>query len=270
MALPRLQGVELNDDPRAPALLRETIIETLSLALRIGGMMEKLVPTLEDALARTGATELLDLCGGAGGPAAILSDAFAARGRRVPIVITDLQPHVGEWEALAARHPGVDFAPEPVDATRIPEGLTRSADGRPRLRVVLNALHHFPPPLARGILEDAHRAGAPIVVCELFDRNPLQFLSFAPAGLAAAALLPLRTRRNRAGKVLLHWLTPVAVLAGGYDGLLSTMRMHTDADLLDMTRDLTDFDWRPAGFAYAPLGRGRTFTGTPRRSAGAT
>ena len=49
--LPRLQLFEFNDHGRTPAPLRDTIVETLSRALRWGHMLEGLVAPLREFLA---------------------------------------------------------------------------------------------------------------------------------------------------------------------------------------------------------------------------
>jgi hypothetical protein len=135
---------ELNDEPWAPAPLRDAIIETLSLALRLGGAMRGVVEPLSGFVAASGADEILDLCAGAGGPAQVLAHELGARlGAAAPrIVLTDLYPRVEAWSAVRDGARGlVDFVPEPVDATHIPAAVARSrgGDGPPRARIVLNA-----------------------------------------------------------------------------------------------------------------------------------
>lgn len=263
---------ELNDEPWAPAPLRDAIIETLSLALRLGGAMRGVVEPLRDFVAASGADEILDLCAGAGGPAQVLAHELGARlGAAAPrIVLTDLYPRVEAWSAVRDGAGGlVDFVPEPVDATHIPAAVARSreGDGPPRARIVLNAFHHFEPRLARSILEDAVRSGAGIFVQELFERSPLQFLSFAPAGLAALALHPLVTKRDRAAKIALGWLTPISLLAGAWDGFVSTLRMYDEADLRAMVAPFGDgYTWTWGRFDYPVRGKGWYFHGVPRSS----
>jgi len=84
----------------------------------------------------------------------------------------------------------IDLVAEPADATRIPADLARG-----RARTIVNAFHHFPPPLAAAILADAVRGSAGIFVSEAFDRTPLGLRACAPVGLAALVATPLLTRR---------------------------------------------------------------------------
>jgi hypothetical protein len=257
LQLPRLQLFEFNDLSATPAPLRETIVETLSRALAWGRMMRGLVAPLREFLAAAGTDRVLDLCAGAGGPASILRGEFTRAGLEPPrFTMTDLFPRVDAWAPLAAH--GLDYVEEPVDATAIPPSL-----GAGRARTVINAFHHFPPGLATAIIADAVRSSRGLFISEAFARNPLGFATFGPAGLPALLANPLLARRDRAWKALLTWATPIALAAGLWDGLVSTLRMYTEDELRAMTEAAPGFTWR-FGTYDAPFGaRGTYFWGVP-------
>ncbi len=262
MALPRLQLFEFNDLAATPAPLRDTIVEALSRALAWGRMLESLVAPLRQFLDDADSNEILDLCAGAAGPAEILAGELERASDRPPrIVLTDLFPRLEAWEAARAAHPStIEYVAEPVDATAIPAELARG-----RVRTVINAFHHFPPPLATAILADAVASSRGIFISEAFGRNPLEFLSFGPAGLAALAATPLLSRKDRAAKALYTWLTPVSLLAGVWDGLVSTMRIYTEEDLRAMVAPFgSHWRWESGTYDYWPRGRGHYFYGVPR------
>jgi hypothetical protein len=260
MPLPRLQLFEFNDLAAAPAALRDTIVETLSRALSWGRMLEGLVEPVRRFLDAAGTTEVLDLCAGAGGPAAILAGELDRAGVPFHCTLTDLFPRVEDWEAVRADHRArVDFVAEPVDATAIPPALAAG-----RARTVINAFHHFSPPLATAILRDAVASSRGIFVSEAFGRNPLEFLQFAPAGLPALAAAPVLTRRDRAAKALFTWVTPLALLAGTWDGIVSTLRIYEEADIRRMVAPFGGhWRWEFGTYAYWPRGRGHWFYGVP-------
>jgi hypothetical protein len=261
---PRLQLFEVNDSRWAPGPLRDALVESLSRTLRWGGMLRGLVGPFREFLARSGATEVLDLCSGAGGPARILVDELERAGATPPrFVLTDLHPQVEAWRAARAEHPGViDFEPGPVDATRIPDGVARG-----RARVVINAFHHFPPATAGALLADAVAGATGVFIAETFDRNPLRFLTFGPAGLPALAADPILAARDRAARALLAWLTPIALAASAWDGVVSTLRVYTEAELRELAAPHADrWSWEHRTFGYVPFGRGYCFFGTPRRA----
>ena len=261
-SLPRLHAFEFNDSSWAPESLRETIVESLSRALRWGRMLRNLVVPFQEFVARSGATEVLDLCAGAAGPARILVEEIVRTGGTPPhIVLTDLYPHLEEWEEVRAALPdSISFVAEPVDATRIPADIARG-----RVRTIINAFHHFPPELARAILADGVAGSEGVFISEHFARNPLQFASTGPAGLVALLANPLLSPRSRGQKALITWVTPIALACGIWDGLVSTMRVYTEEELRAMVAPLGDrFEWHYRRYTYWPLGEGYCFFSVPR------
>jgi hypothetical protein len=255
----RLQLFEFNDAPWAPVAVKELIIEALSRTLRWGRVLDPLAEPFRAFLDDTGQNEVLDLCAGAGGPATILAIALERTGRAPRFLLTDLQPHPEEWARLRSEHPGiVDFVLEPVDATAIPEGL---GAGRPRL--IINALHHFPPELAGTILRGACAGSPGIFIAEGFVRNPLRFAPFAVTGVPALLATPLFTPRRRIEKALLA--IPTLALAA-WDGLVSTLRVYTEEELRAMVAPLgDDYRWTYGNYQFPYGGLGYYFYGARAR-----
>jgi len=261
MPLPRVHAFEVNDTAAAPAALRETIVETLSRALAWGRMLRGLVDPFRDFLAAAGSDDVLDLCAGAGGPAAILRAELARSGAAPTFTLTDLFPRPDAWAPLVADAGGeLATVDHPVDATRIPAEL-----GAGRVRTVINAFHHFPPALAAAIVADAVRSSRGLFISESFERNPLGFAAFAPTGLAALVANPLLARKDRLVKALLTWATPIALLAGTWDGLVSTLRVYTEDDLRAMADAAPGFRWTYGTYEMPFGGRGVYFWGVPAR-----
>jgi hypothetical protein len=258
MTLSRRHLFELNDSPWAPPALREAIIEALSRTLAWGRVLEGLAGPFRQFLHRSGAREVLDLCAGAGGPAAILAAELAKSGRAPRILLTDLQPHPEAWAALRDAHPGViDFIAEPVNATHIPAWI-----GPGRARVIINSFHHFPPALAASILRGACRGAPGVFIAEGFERNPLGLLPFALTGVPALLATPIFTPRRRLQKMLLVWATPVALAASAWDGLVSTLRVYTEEELREMVAPFgDDFEWTYGTWDFPGGGRGYYFYG---------
>lgn len=260
--LPRLQLFEFNDLPWVPAAVRDTVVESLSRTLRWGRMLDGLVGPFDAFLTAAGTREVLEIGSGGGGPASILAQAFARRGASVPhFVLTDLHPRPEAWAAAKEAMPdAIDFEPSSVDATKTPEALARG-----RARSIVNVLHHFPPSLAAAILEDAVRGSRGVFVSEGFERNPLQFVNFAPAGLAALALNPLLSPRDRLAKAALTYLTPLGLGISVWDGLVSTLRVYSEDELRAMVAPFGGhWDWHYGTYQYPPRGSGYYFYGVPR------
>ncbi len=260
MSIARFQLFEFNDLADAPASLRDSIVESLGRTLRWGRVFDRLTAPFETFLAEAGTRDVLDIASGSGDPAAILVAAIRKQGGVPPhFHLTDLHPRVEAWEAVRASAPDdIDFVRGPVDATAVPDELARG-----RARVVLNALHHLPPTLAQEVLLDGIRRGAGVFIAEGFERNPLGFLPLWLPGGAALLANPLLTKKSRLEKVALTWLTPAVVLAGLWDGFVSTLRVYTEAELREMVAPVaSSTNWTYGTFDYPFGGRGYFFYGT--------
>ncbi len=259
MALPRLQLFEFNDAAWAPAVLRDTLVEALSRAIRWGSLMDGLVAPLARCLDAAGTSKVLDLAAGAGGPAAILSEAMAKRGHDVHFLMSDLFPNVAQWEALRSER--LDFVREPVDATNISPTL-----GEGRVRVIINALHHFPPELARQALRGACENAPGVFIAEGLVRNPLSFAAMAPVGLAALMATPVLAKDRHLSRALISWLSPVALAAAAWDGTVSSMRSYEPSELQEMVAGLEGWTWTSGQYAHSRgFGTGSWFSGTRAR-----
>jgi hypothetical protein len=259
MPLPRLHLFELNDSAWAPEALRETIVESLSRPLAWGGILRGVAPAFAEFLDRTDAREVLDLCAGAGAPAAILAEELRRMNRTPPrFLMTDIQPHVESWQRLARAHTDcIDWIAEPVDASRIPDAIAKG-----RARVIINALHHFRPELAGAILRDAALSSRGVFVAEGFERGPLGFAPFALAGIPSLLANPILAPHHKLIKALMTWFSPVALGASIWDGVVSTMRVYTESELREMVAS-TPFTWTYGTYDFFPSGRGYYFWGAP-------
>ena len=263
MALRRYHLFEFNDSSWAPRALRDIVIESFSRTLLWGHLLAGLVAPFEEFLQRAGVGEVLDVCSGAAGPARILISELRRAGRKPPhFVLTDLQPQVEAWDRARAQFPDeIDYIPRPVDATNIPPDI---AGGR--ARVIINSFHHFPPELAQSILRDAVASSAGVFIAEPWERNPLRFATFIPIGVAALAVNPFLSGRDRLKKALLTFLSPAVVAVAAWDGLVSTVRVYSREELEAMVAPLGDeFVWTWGYHEYSIGGRGYYFYGVPRR-----
>lgn len=260
MQLPRLHGFEFNDDPRVPESLRDTVVETLGNTLDWGNIIQGLVPGFLEFWTNANQLEILDLCSGAGTPARILLEELKTGGHVPPrFHLTDLFPNTQQWAPLCNQYKQLNFVSEPVDATDIAADLSKD-----KARVIINAFHHFPPNLARGILNDAIRQRSPIFIAEGFERNPMQFLNFAPTGLIALYLNPFLTQSKKLEKALWTWPLPIAAMVSAWDGFASTMRVYSETELREMVAGSeNEFEWTYGTYPYPPMGTGYYFYGTP-------
>ncbi|HEV8264698.1 MAG TPA: hypothetical protein VGQ06_07090 [Gemmatimonadales bacterium] len=221
----RLHLFEIHDQTWCPSSLRDALTDFLGFALRLGRSYGPIVPRLRAAVADTGATRIVDLCSGAGGPWPALRHHVP-----VPVLLTDKYPN----RPAAAARP-IPFHPVPVDATAVPPELRG-------FRTLFTSFHHFPPREARAILADAVRRGEGIGVFEVARRAPLDILLIALTWLAVLVLVPF-VRPFRWSRLLWTYLPPVLPLVGTFDGIVSCLRAYTPAELAELLQGLDSFAW---------------------------
>ena len=234
----RRQLVELEDLPWFPAILRDGGTAFLETAERMSGHAKLLAPTLARALRATGATRIIDLCSGGGGPVRSVSDALVAEGLDIPVQLSDRYPNLAAFAHAAEGSGGrISGRAEPLDATAVPDDVRG-------FRTIFNAFHHFPPDLARSILADAVRKRQPIGVFEIVSREPLMLLALLMTPLSVTLSMPL-WRPFRWPWVLWTWLIPIMQPFVLWDGLVSWLRIYSPDELRELVAsiDAPDWDW---------------------------
>ncbi|WP_394613079.1 hypothetical protein JNUCC0626_24330 [Lentzea sp. JNUCC 0626] len=256
-SLPRLDFVELHDLDGTPPVLRTLHTESITTIYRLTDAAREYARPLALAL-RSGADHrIVDLCAGSGGPVPLIQRRLHAQGVHTQVTLTDLVPNVPAFDRVAAtnrrRLPdpccSVDHVPTPVDATDCRVEGTRTIYG---------AFHHFPPPLATRMLQNAVDARQPIVVVDT-KRSWLYVLVF-PFFLTLTVLLTAPFQRNPLPRYLLRlaltYVVPVLPFMMFWDSVVSFLRMYGRAELRRMVDGLTDtgtFTWT--------IGVERGFTG---------
>jgi hypothetical protein len=266
MPLPRARLFEFNDSSWSPPSLRDFVVESVTRSLDWSRATSGLVAPFEEFVAAAGAREVLELGAGAGGPSRALIREIR-RAERVPprFILTDIFPSPA-WADICAQHPDdLAFEAAPVDATHIPPAVAAG-----RARIVVNALHHFPPEFAQKLFGDAVASSRGIFIAEPFPRNPLMLLPLMIFALVSFVATPFLASRQRLKKFL--WLlTMLGPLAALWDGLVSTLRVYDEAELRAMVAPLGDgFVWRYGRHRVGWLGRGYYFWGVPRDATSAS
>jgi hypothetical protein len=150
----------------AAAVLRSLTPTFLEAAFRVLGSYQVAVRPLAEALRATGSKRLLDLGSGGAGPLPQLLDGLAQHeGLHVQATLTDKFPNLAALAGAVQRDPErLSFLSESIDATQVPSQQTG-------LRTMFQLLHHFPPPLARAILQDAVDKQQGIAIFEVTQRR---------------------------------------------------------------------------------------------------
>lgn len=220
----RIQFFEVGDLVWCPTVVRDAITDYLHHAQNAFQPYLAIVPLLQRAIERTGATHIVDLCSGAAGSWLQLLPALRAAGSDIGVQMTDKYVNHAALTHACAQLPGtLTYFPQPVDAMAMPE----SFDG---FRTVFSAFHHFPPEQACEILADAVRHGQGIGIFEFTHRSYLG-LRRATAILPFVFLWAARIRPFRWSRLLLTWLFPIMPPIVLFESLVSSLRTYTPDEL---------------------------------------
>ncbi len=246
--IPRMHLIEFHEQEWCPPVLRHgmrAVLQQISCTLPA---YEAVVDELLDAMDRTGTTQVLDLCAGAGGPWVRLAPAVKDDPRIEQVRLTDIFPDMEAMRAMQ-RQTGDLVQPwaDSVDALDVPDDM-------PGFRTLFNAFHHFEPKRAREILASAVEANQGIGIFELTERRiPASLFVSTAAVPLALGLLPL-VRPFRWLYPVFTYLFPLIPAILALDGIVSCLRSYHPDELIKMAREVgPEYEWK-AGRVRAPGG----------------
>ena len=254
----RLHLFEVEDQPWCPEFLRTAITDFLRTLMEWFAPYAVAASLLARALARTGDTEIVDLCSGGGGPwRDLLARIPAAGGPAVRVRLSDRYPNHEAFARLDRLSGGrLTAEPEAVDATAVPARLGG-------FRTLFTALHHFPPDRARAILADAVRQRRGIGVFEITRRSPLGLAGMLFLPVLALVVTPF-IRPFRWDRLFWTYLVPVVPLVVWFEGTVSCLRTYTPGELRQLVAPFEDYHWEVGTVRGPPLITHMTYLiGTP-------
>jgi hypothetical protein len=206
-------------------------------------------PHIARLMRETGETHILDLCAGGGGPTLCIVQLLREQyGLPVTVQLTDLFPNRTVLERInSAGVPGVCYLEEPVDATAVSGALGG-------IRTMFAGFHHMPAAAARAILADVFHKRRPLCVFEGTDNSAWAVLChLIGIPLITWGVTPF-TRPRTLDRLLLTYALPVVPALVTWDGMASSRRTYSVAELRAMTADLQadDYGW-DIGYLHHPL-----------------
>lgn len=239
----RLHLFEWEDQPWLPSVLRDFLTDHLWLWLssdQAGALHRTIAEILKPALERLQTHEIVDLCSGGGGPLLPVRQLLRTEmGVDATITLTDLYPNVAAFRRAQALSNGrVRACFEPVSAFDVPAPLKG-------LRTLFTAFHHFRPADARRVLQDAVAKGQGIAILEPFERSLGIACLLGLAGIIRGLTLTPRLGRMTPGRFALTYLLPIAPAIVAWDGVVSSLRSYTVAELRSLASSVS-----PAGFTW--------------------
>ena len=238
MARPRL--FEFEDLAWFPKSIRDLGTDLLRFMWEVGKVYRPIVPRLRDALIKTGSQEIVDVGSGGGGPVVAIFPELIKSGLPARITLTDKFPNLGAFQYAKQRtNGGIDFIERSVDATAMPPDLKV-------LRTMFANLHHFPPELVRGILQDAVRQRCPIGIFDFaaFPSPPPPAVFLVDTPISVLLATPF-VRPFRWSRLFWTYVIPIVPLIFPLDGILSGLRLYSVRELRGIVESLpaNDYVW---------------------------
>ncbi|MGJ5815837.1 hypothetical protein [Paludibaculum fermentans] len=202
--------------------------EALQAVWEMTNAYQPIAPLLREALAAAGATHVLDLCSGAGGPWIQLSRHMRdSHCFPVTVCLTDKHPNLDAFARASLNSDArINFHPKPVNAARVPAGLTG-------FRTIFSSAHHLSADELRNVLANALAGRTGIAIfeasqCEL--RTLLSVLCVPLLGLLATP----RIRPFRWSRLFWTYLIPIVPFTLLFDGWMSCLRSYSREDFEDL------------------------------------
>jgi hypothetical protein len=244
--MPRVQFLELHEQPWFPSSIRDEITDALQFGLNLSKAYAPIAPLLQGVLDSAGSCSVVDMCSGGGGPWLELSRNLQSRklqggapGLQIShIWLTDKYPNLRALEnAGAASENRITYYPHPVDAMKVPSELKG-------FRTMFTSFHHFSPEEARAILQNAADAGEGIGIFEITRRAPLTIGLMFPWALMPLVCTPW-IRPFRWSRLLWTYLIPIIPLVFLFDGVVSCLRTYRPQELREIVDKLRagEYQW---------------------------
>jgi len=244
----RLHLFEIEDQSWCPRVLRDALTDYLQFVMDRFTPYAPAAPLLAQALDRSGASRVVDLCSGGGGPWVDLLRRLRAQGRMaLRVQVTDYYPNRAAFARLRdLSGDAIVGVFERVDATDVPPHLAG-------FLTMFTALHHFQPVVARRILEGAVRQRRGIAVFEITRRSPIDMVGMPFFALGVLLFTPF-IRPFRWSRLLWTYVIPLVPLLAWWDATVSCLRTYTPDELREMVAHLwaDDYTW-DVGVVRVPL-----------------
>ncbi|NDK55215.1 class I SAM-dependent methyltransferase [Pontibacter fetidus] len=259
----RLQLFELEDQRWFPHVIRQGMLDFLRFMISKLGAYEAAVPLLQELLIKTNQTHITDLCSGAGGGIETIQQALSRQmSEQIKITLSDLYPNIAAYQYLQQQTNGsIDFKPEPVDATAVPESITG-------VRTIFSSFHHFPPTIAQRILQDAATKRTAIGIFEGAKKSWLEMLLLWFLFPVVILVVTPFIKPFKFSRLFFTYIIPLIPVGIIWDGTVSLLRIYTPEHLQRMLQNINapNYTWRTGRAGNKPGKHVIYLIGYPRYS----
>ncbi len=260
----RIQFFEIEDQHWLPPSIRNGITDFLQFAVERGDLYKSFASRLSSALGRSGDTQIIDLCSGAGGPMkSLLKHIPEFNNGRIKVHLTDYYPNLPALSALARAVPAsFTYSENAVSALNVPSSLTG-------FRTLFSSFHHFNERDATRILQDAVEKKRGIAIAESTQRHALLLAYMLLTPFLVLLTSPFQ-RPFRWSRLFWTYVLPIVPLAVAFDGIVSCLRTYTPEELLKMVQGVAgneNYEWQAGVERIGALPIGVTYLiGLPKKT----
>jgi hypothetical protein len=222
----RFHLFEFEDLAWFPKLWRDMMTDILQIIMRDFKIYDPAASLIQKLIAQVQDSRIVDLCSGGSGPWLKLHELMEADGHQPHLLLTDKYPNIETFEYVMRQSAGkINYYPHSVDALDIPSKL----EG---IRTFFNAFHHFRPPVARRILQNAIDNRAPIAIFENTERQwfNLIIMFFLTPFFVWFLTTPF-IRPFKLSRVFWTYIIPIVPIALTWDNLVSHTRTYSPDEL---------------------------------------
>ncbi len=224
----RIHLIELEDENWFPTTLRDFITDIMKWGAVKIQTYASVAPLLNRVMEHMNTDRIIDLCSGASGPWGQLLQSSTRNQFTASVTLTDKHPNIPAFEQMAAESNGkIEYIEGSIDATDIPPHLKG-------VRTLFSSFHHFKPPFAKAILQNAVDQKDAICVFEQTERT---FKRLLASVTISPIFVLMNTRYFRPVSLLrnvLTYIVPIIPLLAAWDGFVSNLRTYSLEELEEM------------------------------------
>ncbi len=167
----RFQLFEFTDLSWWPKILRNLLTDFLEHLLTTTKPFAPKISLLSEVMESTQQTQFVDLCSGSGGPwLSLIEELRDKSGKDISVLLTDKFPSSKTGDKFLSM-PGINCFPHSVDALAVPNELNG-------IRTLFNGFHHFPPDVAKQVIQNTVQHNQSIIIFEILNRSWFDFFYF--------------------------------------------------------------------------------------------
>ncbi|PZR07470.1 MAG: hypothetical protein DI539_23665 [Flavobacterium psychrophilum] len=226
----RIHLFEVEDKKWFPSFLRDYMTDFLQFFANKMGILNPVVPIIEQALRKSNSTTIIDLGSGGGGALIGLNRDLKNRIPELKIVLTDYFPNIDAFERIKRTTDNIIYDARSVDARNVPENLKG-------LRTLFLAFHHFKPDDAKLILQNAVTSGSSIAIFEASERSALSILAMLFSPISVLLTTPF-IRPFKVGRIFFAYIVPIVPLFVCWDGVVSSLRTYSIDEMKELANQV--------------------------------